>query len=180
MTDLKINKLKGYDAFNKSCSFFRTEREYPGWTGEEKYIIVTDMEKEAFETAFPEIAKYLSPFVIIKKCHMEVIKEFYRNETKHKLRRFRYGCGHDDSEKDYPSEFIDFDTENRMVNKTLLEETVAQLTEKQRRRIALYYTEGYSFQQIAEIEKVGKKSVENSIHNGLKKLKRLHSQKGSE
>lgn len=43
MKNTRISSLENYEQFKEVCSFFRLEDEYPGWTGSEKYGIITEL-----------------------------------------------------------------------------------------------------------------------------------------
>ena len=40
MANIRFRSIEGYETFKTKCNFFRCEEEYPGWTGNEKYIIL--------------------------------------------------------------------------------------------------------------------------------------------
>lgn len=46
MANIRFRSIEGYESFKTKCNFFRCEEEYPGWTGNEKYIIVTDVPEQ--------------------------------------------------------------------------------------------------------------------------------------
>ena len=175
MRKIDISRLNNYDEFISCCTYLDANKEYPGWTGKEKYIISTDLERDELEKRFPEITLALSPYVLIKNCHMDVIREYHRNERKHKMRGYRNSSkfSYDSITEEHHPELVDCTCEERMVDTSLLEEALTKLSEVQRRRIVLYFYEGYSIPEIAESEKVSKMSVDESIKTGLTKLKEM-------
>ena len=50
---------------------------------------------------------------------------------------------------------------------------INQLSEKQKRRIKMYFFEDKKFCEIAELEHCAIGSVEDSINNGIKKIKEI-------
>lgn len=52
-----------------------------------------------------------------------------------------------------------------------LHSAIAGLPDTQRRRVSLYYFEGYTYEQIAEAEDCTKQAVKSSIDHALKKLR---------
>lgn len=61
--------------FKKVCKYFRFEDEYPGWTGDEKYGIMTDLSEDELLEEFPVIMKVLSPYIILNKDYENVRRE---------------------------------------------------------------------------------------------------------
>lgn len=57
--------------------------------------------------------------------------------------------------------------------KALINKIKAFLTETQFRRLWLYYAEGKTEQQIADIEKVGQRRISTSINVAKKKIKKF-------
>ena len=57
--------------------------------------------------------------------------------------------------------------------KALINKIKAFLTETQFRRLWLYYAEGKTEQQIADIEKVGQRRISTSINDAKKKIKKF-------
>ena len=53
-----------------------------------------------------------------------------------------------------------------------LHRAIAQLPEKQRRRLVLYYFDGCTYEQIAEMEGCKYQTVQDSIYTALKNLKK--------
>ena len=57
--------------------------------------------------------------------------------------------------------------------KALINKIKAFLTETQFRRLWLYYAEGKTEQQVADIEKVGQRRISTSINDAKKKIKKF-------
>ena len=64
MKEKKIKSLEGYGEFRELCFPFLLEEEYPGWTGEEKWGIVTDLSEDALLEEYPKIMEALSPYLM--------------------------------------------------------------------------------------------------------------------
>ena len=175
MRTIDISRLNNYKEFISCCTYLDANKEYPGWTGREKFIIATDLERDELEKRFPEITLVLSPYVMIRNCHMDVIKEYHRNERKYKMREYRNNSkfSYDSLTEECHPELVDWNCEERIVDALLLEEALTKLSDVQRRRITLYFYEGYSIPEIAESEKISKMSVDESIKTGLTKLKEM-------
>lgn len=87
MNTKRITALEGYDRFKTECSFFLLENEYPGWTGEEKYGIITSLTEEELLARYPAIMEALSPYILLGKDYAEVRKESRYNDDKFRYRR---------------------------------------------------------------------------------------------
>jgi RNA polymerase sigma factor (sigma-70 family) len=65
---------------------------------------------------------------------------------------------------------------NRMDSYKWLYTAINELPESQRRRLCLYYLQGLTYRQIAEMEGVGFKTVSRSITRALDTLKKLYTE----
>ena len=61
----------------------------------------------------------------------------------------------------------------RNIQNEKVHRAIGMLPEVQRRRIRLYYFEGLTYKQIAEIENCRYQAIEKSINSALKKLKKF-------
>ena len=62
----------------------------------------------------------------------------------------------------------------KIENETLMA-AVDKLPSKQRRRVILYFFHGFTYNEIARIEKCSAQAVQQSVYNSLKKLKKYLS-----
>lgn len=53
------------EQFNQECTVIELKYEYPGYTGIEKYAIVSSLSQKEIETRFPEQARSYSPFLVL-------------------------------------------------------------------------------------------------------------------
>ena len=65
--------------------------------------------------------------------------------------------------------------EEQCVDATLLETILHSCTEIQQRRFKLYYEQGYSFEEIAQIENCGKQRIKKSVDVVSEKIKNFFS-----
>lgn len=61
----------------------------------------------------------------------------------------------------------------RIERNTRLHEAIGKLTEKQRRRLCLYFFDGLSYRQIAKLEGVTHRTVISTIEHSLNRLRTL-------
>ena len=71
-----------------------------------------------------------------------------------------------------PQESVEETVFQRVENEAL-HRAIAQLPEKQRRRLVLYYFGGFTYEQIAEMEKCKYQTVQDTIYAALKNLKKF-------
>ena len=173
-----IRNMPGYDEFKKECTFEKCEDEYPGWTGKEKYIVFSKLSRKELEQKYPEITRYISPYILIDASVSAALVEYKRNEDKHHWRSVHHenGFGLDDRTETAHPEMLVNDMEESVMLQILLDQAMTQLTDAQRRRVQLRYFEGLTIAQIAKIEKAVDSSVFESIAAALKKMKKFLDQ----
>jgi len=77
----------------------------------------------------------------------------------------------DDFISDKPADFVD-----RIVSDSeaeYLRQALKTLTDTQRRRVQMYFFDGFSYVRIAEFEGVSEKNIRKSISESLQKLKKF-------
>ena len=82
MTDNTLNLDALTEAFKADCKVIRLKYEYPGYTGTEKYAIISDLSYEQIVEKHAPVVKPYIPFLLLSKAAGEVIAEFKRNEDK--------------------------------------------------------------------------------------------------
>lgn len=153
--------------------------EYPGYEGLEKYAVFSDLGKEELERKYAaELAPY-TPYVLLTEAEGEAFSEFNRNENKFHTRQHdnmdAYGYEEGVFET-FHSELVQdnlFDIVSDHLDKEKLIQALPKLKDTQRRRVEMYYFEGHTVREIAEIEGVDKRAVQDSLKYALKKLKSL-------
>lgn len=68
--------------FKAHCKVIKLGCEYPGYTGNEKYGIISDLSYEQITERYAPIVECYLPFVLLSKDMGEVFAEFNRNEDK--------------------------------------------------------------------------------------------------
>lgn len=170
-----LRKLPGYAEFRTLCSFEKCEDEYPGWTGTEKYIVFSKLNRKDLEHRFPEITKYLSPYILIDRTISKALVDYKNNEKKHNWRAAngQTGFGFDEYTELHYAELVSDHMEEDVMLQILLEQAMAQLTEVQRRRVKLRYFEGLTYAQIAKLEQTSDPAILKSIVSALEKMKKF-------
>ena len=141
-------------------------KEYPGYTGSEKWMVITDHGMDQLERLFPELKPFLSSAVIIGTDIGKAIIGYKNNDRKHDRHMECVGLQIEVLKcRAVPQRDKSF--KNNWLKKAVLE-----LPDAQRRRVLLFYCDGYSEEEIANIEKVSKQAVSESIQRGINNLKR--------
>ena len=150
----------------KDYVILNIEKEYPGYTGKEKWILATDLSEDEFHVRHPEEAKLWKSSVVISKEMAKVMFRYDFNDWKHLQRSTETEVSLDDMDL----EFEDPDTQDEISN-IWLREALAILPDDQCRRIRNHFLSGYSIKDIAEGEKVNRYTVRKSIKKGLQHLR---------
>ena len=78
--------------FKVHCKVIKLGYEYPGYTGTEKYAIVTDLSYAQIMERYAPVAEHYCPFLLLSKAAGEVIADFKRNEDKFSKRMQKDAC----------------------------------------------------------------------------------------
>lgn len=124
MTDTFENKQAD---FNSECKLINLKYEYQGYTGDEKWAIVSELsEKELFEKYPDEIQQYL-PFVLLSVEQGEVIYESKRNDHKFEMRASRSGHAFDINDGAFEEHHPEIAVVDDIMEKMELEENIRTL-----------------------------------------------------
>lgn len=163
------------DEFKSECKVMNLEKEYPGYVGDVKYMIFSDLSKEQIENKHGHMLEKFRPYEvdsmktyqIIHDAHLEEERQEYEIETYHS--QISLDTMLDESWKEVSNSLIDDSLE--------LSEKVGYalqcLTESQKRRLFLYCFEEKTFDEIAEMEHVSKQAVLYSIKAAKKNFKKI-------
>ena len=88
--------------FAKDCKLINLRYEYRGYTGTEKWAIVTELAEEELWVKYPDVIRRYTPFILLSMAQGEVIDEGHKNDDKYIKRAKRtfdvYGYEDDISE----------------------------------------------------------------------------------
>ena len=146
-------------------------REYPGFEGNARWILITDLSEEELKRKFPQEMKAMYPYVILKRRCAQPITAYVRNESKFKKRYMSNtllmgnmrelngllyrdtGCSECDDRHD------------------VLMSALYELTDMQRHRMIEHFFYEKPVRVIAAEEHVGRSSVQESLSAGLEKMR---------
>lgn len=175
MTNNNNSALK--ERFNNECQIVNLKYEYPGYTGTESFGIITSLSKSELNNKYSELLIEYSPYILLDSLFKTTRDSFRRNEKKHYARAVRgHIFGFEDGFEEHHPEFATEDCWERVVaneqNKELWD-AINTLDAKQRRRLILYFINGKTYREIAEIEDVDHRAVNRSVEAALKKLRKF-------
>nr|QGT50936.1 hypothetical protein Firmicute1046_0120 [uncultured Firmicutes bacterium] len=109
--------------------------------------------------------------VIVTDEVADLLETFQREEQSYarKIRKRRQKAGGADIS--YEDWIGSYSFEDKLLNELLIESLFRSLTEKERRRVILYYLEGYTYAEIARIENKSIMSVYGSVTSALRKMR---------
>ena len=192
MTNEKTVK-KQEELFAKDCKLINLKYEYTGYTGQEKWAIITELSKEELQEKYPDVISRYTPFVLLSMEQGIVIEDARRNNDKYEKRAKRtfdvYGY-EDDMTEQFHKELLTFfeDPFEKAENERLAEEkermcreeikkvrlTLNLLKPKQRDRLIKVVLLGMSSRKIAKEEGVNYSVVDKSVAAAKKNFKRIY------
>ena len=152
-------------------------QEYPGWTGEEQWAVVTNCSGSIIYD-HPEVQKH-QPCIFMTSEQWEAIVVSLKNDEKFRTRDRRkhdlFGYEDCDIERDSSSTNPVLDEIVLREIKKCLVSASNIISDKQRQRLKMYLIDRYSLAEIASLEKVSTMSIHESIKAGIKIIKNYFS-----
>lgn len=165
--------------FKKDCRVISLANEYPGYTGYEKYMILTDLPLKDLYSSYGKILNDFKPYMIETMRLYSPIFDYKRNENKHQKRRARNTVSLDTDEagdkilplllaQDDNTSLADISDSSigREVHNIL--ET---LTSTEKQRLIMWGIQGFSEEEIACHEGSSQQAVSKSLNNAIEKFK---------
>lgn len=182
-----VKQTEGNGRFREECKVIDLKYEYCGYTGEERYAIVSELSEEELKEKYPEIIRKYIPFVLLSVAQGAVIDDFNRNEKKHQMRRTRCGeaFGYEEgiTETVHSEVFMEdyleviAQRETREEEIRLLNQALSALPVKQRDRVIKFY-HNITARAIAEEEGVHHSAVDKSIRKAIESMKKWFCEEG--
>ena len=170
-----------FTEFKNDCKVLSFAKEYPGYVGNEKYMILTDLSKEELIRKYGALLKNYEPYLIESMRLYSPIADYKKNEDKFEKRNARNTISIEvdvDDEQTITSLQVQ-DVLTASLNDSLNEElhnairqALKTLTNNQRRRLVMWALEGKTMSEIAELEGVSKQMIWLSIQEAKNKLKK--------
>ena len=179
--------------FANDCKLINLRYGYHGYTGTEKWAIVTELAEEELWVKYPDVIRRYTPFILLSMAQGEVIDESYRNNDKYEKRAKRtidvYGYEDDISEQFHRELITPFVDPFEQAEEERIEEEKEQLRQLeiakvrkvlemlkpvQRERLIKAILLGMSSRKIAKEEGVYYSVVDKSIAAARKNFKKFY------
>ena len=166
---MDIKTLNGYREFMKVCGYEPCGKNYPGWVGREKYIVISDLPDDKLKARFPEIMSALSPYVLVGTYYRRINDRTRYNEEKH-ASVICISINSTEDFEDLSDQFLMPSHEEEIIFAQQVKEALKSLTDVQRSRFSRWAFAGFGIEDIARQDKVSIKAVFDSIEQARKKL----------
>jgi hypothetical protein len=88
MTKLTLTEQE--ELFAKDCKLINLRYEYKGYTGTEKWAIVTELTEEELLVKYPDVIRQYTPFILLSMAQGEVITEYQNYEARERMRKLLF------------------------------------------------------------------------------------------
>ena len=179
--------------FAKDCKLINLRYEYRGYTGTEKWAIVTELAEEELWVKYPDVIRRYTPFILLSMAQGEGSDEGHKNDDKYIKRAKRtfdvYGYEDDISEQFHRELITPFVDPFEQAEEERLEEEKEQLRRLeiakvrqvldmlkpiQRERLIKAILLGLSSRKIAKEEGVNYSVVDKSLAAARKNFKKFY------
>ena len=134
---LNTNQSNRSSAFKTACRLVSMKHEYPGYTGLEKWLLVSSLSEAEVMERFADEVKPYTPFIYMSRESFSPIAESQNNQRKHEIRSAKYRDAYayeDGLTEVFHSERL-YDPLSEHTSRMFLHEILDQLTPTQRERI---------------------------------------------
>ena len=178
MTKLTLTQQE--ELFANDCKLINLWYEYHGYTGSEKWAIVTELAEEELWVKYPDVIRRYTPFILLSMAQGELITEYQNYDAKIRMRNLRFGHAFDINDGEFEEHHLELAIEIDFVERIELQDNIkklkfamTKLNQKQKKRIMDYFFYNKTYEQIAMEEGVTKQSIDESIKVAIKNLKKL-------
>ena len=164
-------------AFKQECRVVSMVQEYPGYKGEIRWILVSDLSESELKEKYPDEVQKFTPFVYMSREVFAPIVTSHSNDRKHEIRMANsydaYSFEDGTMERFHDELVINpFETEDW----SELHGAIGRLSEVQQRRLKNKYFAGMGIEEIAALEGVSFQTISKSILRALELLKKYLSE----
>ena len=170
--------------FKKDCKILSLAKEYPGYVGYEKYMILTDLTKDELNQKYSVLLNNYEPYIIGSSQLYSPIADYEKNEDKFEKRNARNTisiCVDEDADNTFESlqvgdyltelsEQQDADEKRRLIHTAL-----GTLTDSQRRRLLMWAINGMTEEEIAMREGSSQQAISKNLNKARKKIELIFS-----
>ena len=170
--------------FKKDCKILSLAKEYPGYVGYEKYMILTDLTKDELNQKYSVLLNNYKPYMIGSSQLYSPIADYEKNEDKFEKRNARNTisiCVDEDADNTFESlqvgdyltelsEQQDADEKRRLIHTAL-----GTLTDSQRRRLLMWAIDGMTEEERAMREGSSQQAISKNLDKARKKIELIFS-----
>lgn len=158
--------------FKKECKTIRLKHEYPGYSGDIPWLIVSNLTVDEIHIKYENEIKPYSPFIHMPSVLFGPIRKSHSNDKKHLDRANRWGDAYTyvDGEFEVFHPEIIYDPFEQP-DWSFLYDAIDSLPTNMKRRIHKKYFLEMSITEIALQEGVTKQAVSKSINNAIQLLR---------
>ena len=170
--------------FKKDCKILSLAKEYPGYVGYEKYMILTDLTKDELNQKYSVLLNNYKPYMIGSSQLYSPIADDEKNEDEFEKRNARNTisiCVDEDADNTFESlqvgdyltelsEQQDADEKRRLIHTAL-----GTLTDSQRRRLLMWAIDGMTEEEIAMREGSSQQAISKNLDKARKKIELIFS-----
>ncbi len=158
--------------FKKECKTISLKHEYPGYSGDIPWLIVSDLTVDEICIKYENEIKPYSPFIHMPRALFSPIRNSHSNDKKHRDRAVRWG----DAYAYVDGEFEVFHPEIiydpfAQPDWSFLHDAIESLPTNMKRRIYKKYFLEMSMVEIAFQEGVTTQAVSKSINNAIRLMR---------
>lgn len=184
--EITIVENELYAEFKKECKVLFLAKEYPGYVGYEKYMILTDLSKEELVHKYSVLLKNYEPYVLGSMQLYSPISDYEKNEDKFEKRNTRNTISIEvdsDDEQTFSSLQVEDDLLLSVIKSDDEElydrvwKALRKLPEVQRRRLIKWAIEGKTLLEIAKDEGVSKQMVGKSVQTAKENFKKYFGER---
>ncbi len=152
---------------NREYVILNIEKEYPGYTGREKWMIITNLSEEIFKERYPEQIECWNKAVIMNVVMGMELLRYRNNEIKHAWRARKKETQLDEYALDIQDEKV-----NLKFSNLWLVEALDSLTQQQKERVIKHYVIGLTLKMISSQEGVTDTAVHKSLNRAIANLRK--------
>lgn len=170
--------------FKKDCKVLSLAKEYPGYVGYEKYMILTDLTKDELNQKYSVLLNNYEPYIIGSSQLYSPIADYEKNEDKFEKRNARNTisiCVDEDADNTFePLQVGDYLTElseqqDADEKRRLIHTALGTLTDSQRRRLLMWAIDGMTEEEIAMREGSSQQAISKNLDKARKKIELIFS-----
>ncbi len=111
----KFTLTEQEELFAKDCMLINLLYEYSGFTGYEKWAIVTELSEKELKSKYPDAIRRYTPFVLLSVAQGEVITDYQNAEAKERMGKLRFGHPFDINDGEFEEHHPELSTEDDIV-----------------------------------------------------------------